>query len=80
MRQHTVGSGQGGVDYLCLERLITTLRAGERPDFDVHDAAALASVIELSERSARDKSRPVDFPDFTAGQWEKTPPTPLPGL
>jgi hypothetical protein len=43
-------------------------------DMDVYDAAALSAVSELSERSVADKSRPMDFPDFTRGAWKARPP------
>lgn len=79
MRVRTIGTGQGGGDYLCTERVIQALRQGTPPDIDVYDAAAMSSVIELSERSARDRSRPVDVPDFTRGRWANTPPVAIPG-
>ena len=37
---------------------------------NVYDAAALSAVTDLSERSVEDRSRPMDFPDFTRGGWE----------
>jgi len=40
---------------------------------DVYDAAALSAVFPLSERSVANKSRPMDFPDFTRGQWKTRP-------
>lgn len=47
------------------------LLEGKQPDMDVYDAASWSAVSELSERSVAHKSRPVDFPDFTRGAWEK---------
>ena len=41
---------------------------------DVYDAAALSVVSELSERSVANKSRPMDFPDFTRGLWKTREP------
>lgn len=76
MRPRVISSGVGG-DYLCLERLIYALRMGISPDMDVYDAAALSAVVELSEQSARNRSRPVDFPDFTRGRWESRKPIPI---
>lgn len=40
---------------------------------NVYDAATLSAVIALSEKSIANKSRPVDFPDFTRGQWKNWP-------
>ena len=34
----------------------------------------------LSEKSVTDRSRPVDFPDFTRGKWKTTPPIMLMGV
>jgi hypothetical protein len=41
---------------------------------DVYDAAAWSCITELSEKSVVDRSRPMDFPDFTRGRWKTTPP------
>ncbi len=41
---------------------------------DVYDAAALSVVSELTEQSVSHKSRPVEFPDFTRGDWKVFPP------
>jgi predicted dehydrogenase len=79
LRDRALGSGFGGADYLCLERVIKALRSGTKPDIDVYDAAAWSSIVDLSEQSARGRSRPVDFPDFTRGGWKKTKPSPLAG-
>jgi hypothetical protein len=79
LRSNAIGSGQGGADYLCVTRLVDALRAGTSPDMDVYDAAAWSSIVDLSEQSARNKSRPVDFPDFTRGGWQTASPRPIGG-
>ena len=66
--------GHGGGDYMELYRLIKTLRTGTPPDMDVYDAATWSVISELSERSVANKSRPVDFPDFTRGRWKTNQP------
>jgi len=68
------GAGHGGMDFLEDYRLVQSLRTGTPTDMDVYDAAALSSVSELSEISVANKSRPVDFPDFTRGMWKKRKP------
>ena len=68
------GAGHGGMDYLEDYRLAMALRTGTYPDMDVYDAAAWSAVSELSERSVADRSRPVDFPDFTRGKWKTNSP------
>jgi hypothetical protein len=68
------GAGHGGMDYIEDYRLIQCLRTGTYPDMDVYDAAAWSVIVELSEKSVADRSRPKDFPDFTRGAWKTWPP------
>jgi hypothetical protein len=67
-------------DFLEDSRLIQALRAGVPPDFDVYDAASWSVVSALSEKSVADRSRPVDFPDFTRGKWRTNPPVRILGV
>lgn len=67
-------AGHGGMDYIEDYRLIECLLNGEPTDMDVYDAAALSAVIELSEISVANKSKAVDFPDFTRGAWKTRAP------
>ena len=62
------------MDYLVLYRLVQALRSGTEPDMDVYDAASWSIVSALSERSVADRSRPIDFPDFTRGKWKTREP------
>ena len=55
-------------------RLLKCLREGIEPDSDVYDAVAWSVIAPLSEMSVADKSRPVDFPDFTRGKWRERQP------
>lgn len=66
--------GHGSMDYIEDYRLIKCLLKGDPPDMNVYDAASWSVVTPLSEQSVANKSRPVDFPDFTRDQWQKTPP------
>ncbi len=68
------GAGHGGMDYLEDYRLIECLLNGEPTDMDVYDAAALSAVIEVSEKSVANRSKPVGLPDFTRGHWERNRP------
>ncbi len=72
-------SGHGGGDYLMLYRIIQSLRTGTYPDIDVYDTAAWSCIVELSDRSARNRSCPVDIPDFTRGKWRTRDPLPING-
>jgi hypothetical protein len=68
------GVGHGGMDWLENWRLITCLREGRPTDQNVYDGATISVVGPLSERSAANRSRPVEVPDFTRGRWRTTPP------
>lgn len=69
-----MSGGHGGMDYLEDYRLIQCLRNGLPTDMDVYDAAAWSCITELTERSVAERSRAVDAPDFTRGQWKKRKP------
>jgi hypothetical protein len=72
-------SGHGGGDYLMLYRIIQALRSGRYPDIDVYDTATWSCIVELSDRSAQNRSCPVDIPDFTRGKWKTRQPLPIRG-
>jgi predicted dehydrogenase len=74
LEQRAQGSGHGGMDFVQAYRLIYCLRNGQPLDIDVYDGAALCAVSELSERSIAQRSKTMDFPDFTRGQWINRPP------
>ena len=56
--------GHGGMDFIMTARLVQCLSEGLPPDMDVYDAADWSVPGPLSELSAANRSRPVDFPDF----------------
>jgi len=66
-----LGGGHGGMDFIMLFRLLECVRNGLAPDMDVYDAAAWAAVAPLSVASVSRGSAPVEFPDFTHGNWRK---------
>jgi hypothetical protein len=63
--------GHGGMDFIMIYRLLQCVREGLAPDMDVYDAASWAAVGPLSITSVSRGSAPIDFPDFTAGKWQK---------
>jgi hypothetical protein len=73
IEEHSKGAGHGGMDYIEDYRLIQCLREGRPTDMNVYDAAALSAVVDLSVRSTAQRSRAVEFPDFTRGRWRTTP-------
>ena len=74
LSERSRGAGHGGMDFIEDYRLIKCLREGKPLDMDVYDAAAWSAVSGLSEISVANKSKPVDFPDFTRGAWRKRQP------
>lgn len=68
------GVGHGGMDFIEDYRLVQALSEGFYPDQDVYDAASWSVLFELTQRSVMNRSRPVDFPDFTRGTWKTRPP------
>lgn len=70
LEERSRGAGHGGMDFIEDYRLIRGLRKGLPLDMDVYDAAAISAVSALSERSVANKSKPMDFPDFTRGAWK----------
>jgi len=73
MAERSAGAGHGGMDYMEDYRLIKCLREGLPTDMNVYDAAAISAVTPLSEWSVANGSAPVEFPDFTRGQWQRWP-------
>lgn len=62
--------GHGGMDYIMDYRLIYCLHNGLPLDEDVYDCAEWSAVQELSRISLENGSMPVEFPDFTRGEWD----------
>ncbi|WP_126970604.1 Gfo/Idh/MocA family protein [Gynurincola endophyticus] len=69
--------GHGGMDFIMDWRLIDCLRNGLALDQDVYDAASWSAVVHLSNQSVSKRSRPVDVPDFTRGNWKINKPVDL---
>lgn len=66
--------GHGGMDFIMDWRTIDCLRNGIPLDQDVYDAALWSSVFPLSIQSVSQRSRSVDVPDFTRGEWVQNQP------
>lgn len=69
--------GHGGMDFIMDWRLIDCLRNGLPLDQDVYDGALWSSIAPLSEKSVANRSRTVDIPDFTKGNWQTNKPVNL---
>ena len=61
--------GHGGMDWLLFHAFFESVEKQEHPPIDVYDAATWMAVTALSEQSIAKGNIPVDFPDFTKGNW-----------
>ena len=66
--------GHGGMDFLMDLRWAYCLQNGLPMDMDVYDLASWCCLAELSEKSVRSRSKPLDVPDFTEGGWRSAKP------
>lgn len=62
-------SGHGGGDYLCFRDFVEAVRHRTDTPIDVYDTVTWSIITKLTEESVANRSRPVDFPDYTKGQW-----------
>jgi predicted dehydrogenase len=69
----SMGGGHGGMDYIMLWRVVHCLKTGLPLDQSIYDAVDWSILFDLSEQSALNRSKPIDFPDFTRGRWKTTP-------
>ena len=69
--------GHGGMDFIMDWRLIDCLRNGLPLDQNVYDAASWSSIVPLSVQSVEKRSKTVDIPDFTRGNWKQNSPVNL---
>ena len=62
------------MDFIMVLRLAYCLQNGLPLDQNVYDLASWSCLCELSEKSVRNHSAPMEIPDFTRGAWKTTPP------
>ena len=65
------------MDSLMNYRFLDCIRQGITPDLTVYDAASWSALLDISDRSVREDSVPVAFPDFTRGGWKALKPLSL---
>lgn len=68
--------GHGGGDYIMFMDFATAVLSKRDVSVDPYDAVTWSTFNDLTETSVNNKSRPVDFPDFTLGRWQKRKPLP----
>ena len=66
-------TGHGGMDFLMILRLSYCLQNGLPLDMNVYDLASWCCLCELTEKSADNRGRSMDIPDFTRGGWKTAP-------
>ena len=69
--------GHGGMDFIMDTRWVYCLQQGLALDMDVYDLAVSCCICELTEKSAANRSRSCDIPDFTRGAWRTNKPMPV---
>jgi predicted dehydrogenase len=68
------GHGSGSKTPITWHLLVKNLRENKVPYFDVYDSVTSSVITGLTEGSAGNRSRPVEFPDFTKGKWKTRGP------
>ena len=66
--------GHGGMDTFMVLRLSYCLQLGLPLDMNVYDLASWCCLCELTEKSADNRGRSMDIPDFTCGAWKSQKP------
>lgn len=66
--------GHGGMDFIMDWRLIDCLRNGLPLDQNVYDAATWSCIVPLSEQSVKNRSKTMEVPDFSRGNWKNNKP------
>ena len=61
------------MDFLMILRLSYCLQNGLPLDMNVYDLASWCCLCELTEKSADNRGRSMDIPDFTRGGWKTAP-------
>ena len=72
--EQAAGAGHGGMDFFVDQAFVEAVKQRTPTPLDVYDAASWSAITPLSEESIAQGSRPVEFPDFTRGQWIQRKP------
>jgi len=68
-RNSGIKDGHGGMDYLVIREFVKSAATMTDPPIDTYEAALLACITPLSEKSIALGSHPVEVPDFTRGAY-----------
>jgi predicted dehydrogenase len=72
-----VKQAAGSKTPLSWQLLVKALREGKEPYYDVFDSVTSSAITVLTRQSVGNRSRPVQFPDFTRGKWKSRKPIDL---
>ena len=64
----------GGADYLKTRAFVECVKRQISTPIDVFDTVSWCVITPLSEQSIAQGSEPVEFPDFTMGNWMRRKP------
>ena len=68
--------GHEGAEYLMFHDFLKAVRNKAPAPQNVYDAATWSAIVPLSIESVAHGGKPVEFPDFTRGQWKNRQPLP----
>lgn len=68
------GAGHGGKDFFVRNAFVESIKRKVEPPLNVYDAATVAAIGPLSEKSIAEGGSAINFPDFTRGKWMQTKP------
>lgn len=66
---NAAGAGHGGMDWFVFNAFVESAKRKIQTPQDVYDAVTWSAIAPLSEASITQGGEPVEFPDFTKGQW-----------
>ena len=69
-----VRGGHGGAGFLKTRAFVECVRRRIPTPIDVYDTVSWVVITPLTEHSIAQGSEPVEFPDFTMGQWMRRKP------
>jgi len=71
-KEETRGHSGGSTTIsLTWHRLVQSILKNDITDFDVYDSVTSSAIGPLSEMSVANGSKPIEYPDFTRGKWQR---------
>jgi len=72
-REQATRGHSGGSKTISLtwHRLVQAVLKNDITDFDVYDSVTSSAIGPLAEMSVANGSKPIEYPDFTRGKWQR---------